>query len=52
MSKFEKAFEVIKKNDKDCKKTLRRYNFKKLRRAVSTSEKVGSISIFDSEEEK
>jgi hypothetical protein len=52
MFKFEKAFEAIKKNDKDCKETLRRYKFRKLKREVSTSEKVGSISIFDFEEEK
>jgi hypothetical protein len=45
------VFEVIRKNNKDCKKTLRKYNFKKLRRKASTSEHVGPIFIFDSKEE-
>jgi len=49
---FEKAFEAIKTNNKDCKKTLRRYNFKKRRKEVGTNEQVGSISIFDFEKEK
>jgi len=49
---FEKAFEAIKKNNKDCKKTLRRYNFRKHRKEVGTSEQVDSISIFDFEKEK
>jgi hypothetical protein len=26
ISKFEKTFEEIRKNEKDCKETLRRYN--------------------------
>jgi hypothetical protein len=51
-SKFEKAFEVIKKNEKDCKETLRRYNFKKPRRKSGPSEQVSPISIFDREEKK
>jgi hypothetical protein len=29
LSKFEKAFEAIKKNDRDCKENLKRYNFRK-----------------------
>jgi hypothetical protein len=36
--KFEKAFEAIRKNDKDCKEYLRRYNFKKPRKEASISE--------------
>jgi hypothetical protein len=31
-SKFEKTFEAIRKNEWDCKETLKRYNFKKPRR--------------------
>jgi hypothetical protein len=50
--KFEKYFEAIRKNDKKCKEILMRYNFKKPIREASTSEQVGSISIFDFEEEK
>jgi hypothetical protein len=38
LSKFEKAFEVIRKNDKDCKETLRRYNVKKPRKEAGISE--------------
>jgi hypothetical protein len=52
LSKFEKAFEAIRKNDKDCKETLRRYNFRKPRREVGTSEQIGPFSIFDSKKEK
>jgi hypothetical protein len=48
--KFESAFEVIKKNNRDCKETLKKYNFKKLRREACTSEQVGSIFIFDTKE--
>ncbi len=47
-----KAFEEIRKNERDCKVTLRRYNFRKPRRETSPSEQVSSISIFDFEEEK
>jgi len=32
MSKYEKAFEAIKKNERKYKKTLRRYSFRKPRR--------------------
>jgi hypothetical protein len=42
-----KAFEAIFKNDKNYKKTLRKYNFKKLRKEASTNEQVGLIFIFD-----
>ncbi len=45
-SKFEKAFETIFKNERDCKETLRRYNFKKPYRKVGPSEQVSSISNF------
>jgi len=52
ISKSKKAFEANKKNEKECKKTLRRYSFKKPRRKVGSSEQVGPISIFDYEEKK
>jgi hypothetical protein len=45
-------FEVIRKNDKDCKETLKRYNFRKPKREASISEQAGPISIFDFEKEK
>jgi hypothetical protein len=48
--KFERAFEVIKKNNRDCKETLKKYNFKKLRREACTSQQVGSIFISDTKE--
>jgi hypothetical protein len=50
--KFEKTFEAIRKNDRDCKETLRRYNFRKPKKEEGTSEQVGLIFIFDFEEEK
>jgi hypothetical protein len=50
--KFERTFEAIRKNNRDCKKTLRKHNFKKHRREVNTSEQVGLILIFDSKEER
>jgi hypothetical protein len=50
--KFEKAFEEIRKNKRNCKETLRRYSFKKPKREVGPSEQVDPISIFDSKEEK
>jgi hypothetical protein len=50
ISKFEKAFEEILRNERDCKETLRRYNFRKPRREVCPSEQIDPISIFDSEE--
>jgi hypothetical protein len=36
--KFENAFEAIRKNDKDCKENLRRYNFRKPRKEAGISE--------------
>jgi hypothetical protein len=50
--KFEKAFEAIRKNDRDCKETLWRYSFRKPKREASTSEQVGLISVFDSKKKK
>jgi hypothetical protein len=50
--KFEKTFEAIRKNNKYCKETLRRYSSRKPTREVSTSEQVGPISISNYEEEK
>jgi hypothetical protein len=50
ISKFEKVFEEILRNERDCKETLRRYSFRKPRREVGPSEQVNPISIFDSEE--
>jgi hypothetical protein len=50
ISKFERAFEVIRKNEKDCKETLRRYNFRKPIKQASSSEQVDPISILDSKE--
>ncbi len=50
--KFEKYFEIVRKNNRDYKETLRRYNFRKPKKEANTSEQVGSISIFDFEEDK
>jgi hypothetical protein len=50
ISKFEKAFEAIRKNKKDCKETLKRYNFRKLIRHVGFSEQVNLISVSKFEE--
>ncbi len=47
ISKFEKAFEAIRKNEKDYKETLRSYNFRKPKRKADSSEQVNLISIFD-----
>jgi hypothetical protein len=47
---FERAFEIIRKNNKDCKKTLRKFNLRKPRRETCMSEQVGLILIFDSKE--
>ncbi len=38
ISKFEKAFEAIRKNERGCKGTLKRYSFRKPRREASPSE--------------
>jgi hypothetical protein len=52
ISKFEKTFEAIRKNERNCKETLKRYNFKKPIRKASPSEQVDLISISNFEEEK
>jgi hypothetical protein len=51
ISEFERAFEVIRKNEKDCKEMLTRYNFRKPRRHACSSEQVSPISISDFEED-
>ncbi len=50
--KFEKAFEAIKKNEKDCKETLRRYNFRKPKKQIGPSEQVDPILISNLEEDQ
>ncbi len=52
ISKFEKAFEAIRKNERDCKETLRRYNFRKPRQEVGFNEQVHLISISNFEKEQ
>jgi hypothetical protein len=52
ISKFEKVFEAIWKNNKDYKETLRRYSFKKPTRQIGPSEQVSPISISDFEEDR
>jgi hypothetical protein len=42
----------LEKNERDCKETLRRYSFRKPRRAASPTKQIDSISISNSEEEK
>ncbi len=42
---FERAFEATKKNNKDCKQTLKKYSFRNPRREISISEHVGLICI-------
>jgi hypothetical protein len=49
--KYEKAFEAIRKNERDCKETLRRYIFRKPRKHVGPNEQVSPISILDSKED-
>jgi hypothetical protein len=51
LSKFERAFQAIRKNDRDYKETLRKYIFRKLKRQVGINEHVGSISISNFEKE-
>jgi hypothetical protein len=46
ISKFEKTFEVTRKNERDYKETLRKYSFRKPRREAGFSEQVNPISIF------
>jgi hypothetical protein len=50
ISKYERAFEAIKNNERDCKETLRRYSFRKRRQQVGPNEQAGPISISDFEE--
>jgi hypothetical protein len=45
------AFKVIKKSNRVCKETLRKYNIKKLRRKACTNEQVGPIFISNTKEE-
>jgi hypothetical protein len=52
ISKLAKAFEEIRKNERDCRVTLKIYSFRKPRREASPSEQVSLISIFDFEEDK
>jgi hypothetical protein len=52
LSKFEKAFEAIRKNDRNCKETLKRSSFRKPKRKEGTNEQVDPISNFDFEKEK
>ncbi len=52
LSKFDSAFKVTKKNNKDCKETFKKYSFKKLRREACTSEQVGPIFISDTKKER
>jgi hypothetical protein len=42
---------MIRKNNKDCKETLSKFNLRKPRRETRMSEQVGLILIFDSKEE-
>jgi hypothetical protein len=52
ISKFEKVFEAIKKNETYCRETLRRYCFKKPKREAGPSEQVDSISNSNSKKKK
>jgi len=52
ISKFEKTFEAIRKNEIDFRETFRRYNFRKPKRKAGPSEQVNLISIFYFEEKK
>jgi hypothetical protein len=51
LSKLERAFEAIKNNNINYKKTLRKYNFKKPRKDKGVSEQVGSVFISNIKEE-
>jgi hypothetical protein len=46
-----KTFEAIRKIERDCKETLKRYNFRKPRRHVGLSEQVYPNFISDFEED-
>jgi hypothetical protein len=50
--KFERAFEAIRKNKKDCKETLRKYSFRKSRKDTSANEQVGPIFINNTEKDQ
>jgi hypothetical protein len=50
ISKFKRAFEAIRKNERDCKETLKRYSFKKPITQASLSEQINPISISNSKE--
>jgi len=52
ISKFEKAFEAIKKNETNCRETLKRCSFRKPKKETSHNEQVFLISIFKTKEEK
>ncbi len=52
ISRFERAFEAIRKNERDYKETLRRYSFRKPKRQVGFSEQVGLIFISNFEEDQ
>jgi hypothetical protein len=45
-------FEKIRKNERDCKETLLKYNCRKPKREVGPSEQIFPISIFDYKENK
>jgi hypothetical protein len=51
ISKFERTFETIQKIKRDCKQTLKIFNFKKPRRQVGPSEQVDPIFISNSKED-
>jgi len=52
LSTFERAFEAIGKNNKNCKETFRKYNFRKPIIETCASEQVGLIFIFGTKEEQ
>jgi hypothetical protein len=52
ISKFEKAFEAIRKNETNCRETLKRCSFRKPKKETSPNEQVFLISIFKTKEEK
>jgi predicted RNA methylase len=51
ISKFERAFEAIRKNEKNCKETLRKYSFREPKRQAGPNEQVSPIFVLDSEED-
>jgi hypothetical protein len=51
ISKFERNFEAIKKNERDYKETLRKYSFRKPKRQAGPNEQVSLIFVSDSEED-